>query len=70
MKLREFLTSCKRMLEEFPEALDMEMFATHGASGETNPISSPHVEEVDEDIRDMLYRGYDKDLYVEVYIGN
>jgi hypothetical protein len=77
MILIEFLKRCKKLVDENPDALKMEMFAVHGASGAIEEISSPFVEklsEFGEDEREIyehiLPNDYPLDSIVWVYIGN
>lgn len=75
MTLRQFLKYCKKMVDENPKCLDMEMFAIHGASGSTDEVGSPCIRELSETsdeelIRDMLPRDYPYDSFIDVYIGN
>jgi hypothetical protein len=76
MILIEFLKRCKKLVDENPEALKMEMFAVHGASGSIDEISSPFIEKLseaddnEEIYRDMLPNDYPLDSIIWVYIGN
>jgi len=76
MILIDFLKHCKEMIDENPEALKMEMFAEHGASGALDEISHPFIDKIsrwknsDMPIEDMLPSDYPYDSVIRVYIGN
>ena len=77
MTLFEFLGQCKKMVEENPEALHMEMFAVHSASGAPDEIGYPFVQELSRwendrefDLFDMLPRDYKYDKIIKVSTGN
>jgi hypothetical protein len=76
MILIEFLKRCKKLVDENPDALKMEMFAEHGASGSLDEISSPFIDEIsrwedsDMPIEEMLPKDYPFDSVIRVYIGN
>ncbi len=72
MILLDFLKECKKLVDENPDALKMEMFAEHGASGSLDEISYPFVDEISrwDDSDMMLPRDYPYDNVIRVYIGN
>jgi len=76
MILIEFLKRCKKLVDENPDALQMEMFAEHGASGTLDEISNPFIDEIsrwdnsDMPITEMLPNDYLFDSVIRVYIGN
>jgi hypothetical protein len=79
MKLIDFLVCCKKLVDENPDALQMEMFAEHGASGVLDEISNPFVEPISRwtdnvnsemPIEEYLPRNYKYDSVIRVYTGN
>jgi hypothetical protein len=76
MKLIDFLNNCKKLVDENPDALQMEMIAEHGASGSIDEISYPFIDKIsrwngsDMDIEYMLPNDYAFDSVIRVYTGN
>lgn len=74
MTLLEFLKHVKKLVDENPQALHMEMFAMNGASGATDPISHPFVDKINEwDNSEFvldLPKDYKYDSVIRVYTGN
>jgi len=77
MKLIDFLNNCKKLVDENPDALQMEMIAEHGASGSIEEISYPYIDNLSrwngsgmEDIEDLLPNDYAFDSVIRVYTGN
>ena len=76
MILREFLLHCKKLVEECPDALDMECFTEEGASGSLSELSHPFVDKIsrwddsDMPIKEMLCSDYPFDSVVRIYVGN
>ena len=62
MTLTQFIKYLKELEDEGHG--DLEVYATHGASGETEPLASPHLERGDPD-----YVEEDKD-FIDVYLGH
>jgi hypothetical protein len=76
MVLREFLLHCKKLIEENPDALNMECFTEEGSSGSLSELSHPFVDKISRwddseySIGDMLPNDYPFDSVVRIYVGN
>lgn len=76
MKLIDFLTQCKKIIDKNPNALQMEMFSYHSASGAIDELSYPSISKIssrgdDEELfKEMLPKDYSYDDVITVSIGN
>jgi hypothetical protein len=78
MILIDFLKQCKELVDENPDALKMEMFAIHGASGAVDEMGGVYTKKVSEFdsasdecvIEYLLPSDYLLDSVIWVYIGN
>lgn len=76
MILIDFLARCKKLVDENPAALHMEMFAEQGASGAIDEICSPYINKVSQwddseiPIREMLPKDYPYDSIIRVCTRN
>lgn len=53
MTLRELLNDIRKLVEEHPEALDLQVLTTNGSSGCSEELSGPSLQEADEDVMDI-----------------
>jgi hypothetical protein len=76
MILSDFLKRCKKLVDENPDVLNMEMLSVDGSSGMINEIGNPCIKEIsdfegsEEEIEYMLPNDYPFDSFVKVYVGN
>jgi hypothetical protein len=76
MKLIDFLNSCKKLIEENPDALQMEMFGIVGSSGTGSEMGNPYISTIEKrssgefPVEDMLPNDYEYDKIIWVYMGN
>jgi hypothetical protein len=74
--LRKFLLDAKKLIEDDPKCLDMEMFGECGSSGALYEMSSLNISKVSSwknsefPLEEMLPSDYSHDSIVRVYLGN
>lgn len=76
MILREFLLEIIELIEENPDALNLECFTEESASGSISEVSYPFIAKVSDwdnseyPLSDMLPNTYEYDSIIRICVGN